>query len=443
MKKVALFAASFLASLLATTAAQGQSPELRQWIASVPKIPVNEAIHRTLAATSLTTNGLPFHALLVINQPDDAHSLHQGTIELFWASPAKYRLVLQTKGFQQTRIVNGSAVEETDTGDFYPAWLRDYARALIDPLPMAHLYAGYTTPVMLGANITQSCANRDDRAAGITDMMTWAIICFQGTEPRINYAMDFTYFMEFGDYQPFGQKLIARSYTTYTDNNGKIVGKLTKLEPLQSPGEDLFAVVNPTPPDRQIETQFVSMATNVSLLEKAPVIEWPPIHEGKTEGNMIAHVITDRTGQVREAYKHNSDTPGVEAFGVQQALKYKFKPLLINGVPVQMETPLVLHFSTKIGGPLPVLTGDDIAKYSSGCHYKPILPKGLLPSGTTFKIRVSVNEKGKNTGEIFPQNIPWEVVQKAGLDTMHCTFKPYLIDGQPWYHHIDFVFTAP
>ena len=185
------------------------------------------------------------------------------------------------------------------------------------------------------------------------------------------------------------------------------------------------------------------MATNVSLLEKALLIEWPPIHEGKTEGNMIAYVITDRTGQVREAYKHNSDTPGVEDFGVQQALKYKFKPLLVNGAPVQMETPLVMHFSTKIGEPLPVLTGDDIAKYTSGCNYNPILPVGLLPSGTTFKIRVSVNEQGKNTGEIFPQNIPWEVIQKTGLDTMHCRFKVYLVNGQPWYHHIDFVFNAP
>jgi len=442
MKKVALFATCFLASQLTVAAALGQSDEMRKWVTSVPKIPVDEAIPRMLAATSLTTGAAPFHALLTISQPNDAKSTFHGAVEVFWAGPSKYRLILQTKDFQQTRVVNGDVVEESNKGDFYPTWLRNYARALMDPLPMAQLFMDNKTPIMLGANISQSCVTRDDRKAGSTDMMTWAMICFQGTEPRINYAMDFTYFMEFGDYQPFGKKLIARRYTTYTSGNDKVIGNL-KLESLDSPREDLFLVSNPTPPARQIDTQFVSMATNVSLLEMTPVIEWPPIHEGKTEGNMIAHVITDRTGQVREAYKHNSDTPGVEDFGVQQALKYKFKPLLVNGVPVQMETPLVLHFSTKIGDPLPVITGDDIANYASGCNYKPILPAGLLPSGTTFKIRVSVNEQGKNTGEIFPQNIPWEVIRKAGLDPMHCKFKPYLINGQPWYHHIDFVFTAP
>jgi hypothetical protein len=273
--------------------------------------------------------------------------------------------------------------------------------------------------------------------------MTWGSICFKGDIPTLNYVVDFTYFMEFSDYKAFGKKQIARTYTAYTDNNGKIVGALTTLETLVSDTTTLFKIQSPTPEEDQIETNFVPMATNESLLEKAPTIEWPPIHEGKTEGNMIVHVVTDRTGQVREAYKHNSDTPGLEAFGREQALKYKFKPLLLNGHPVQMETPLVLHFKTKIGDSLPVVSGDDIPKYSSGCGYKPTLKAGLLPSGTKFKIRVSVNENGKLTGEIFPPGIPWEVVQKTGLQPHNCVFKPYLIDGQRWYHHIDFEFTAP
>ena len=108
-----------------------------------------------------------------------------------------------------------------------------------------------------------------------------------------------------------------------------------------------------------------------------------------------------------------------------------------------METPLVLHFSTKIGVPLPIITGNDIEKYATGCGYNPTLPKGLLPSGTTFKIRVSVNEKGEDTGEIFPSNIPWNVIQMAQLKPMDCKFKPYIVDGKPSYHHIDFTFTAP
>ena len=288
-----VFASSFARAsfaLIVSVSLSAQSPELRQFIQSVDKIPSDQAIDRALKSSSLTTEDSPFHAVLQISQPGDAGSPYAGTIEVYWAGPSRYRVNVASKTFSQTQ--------------------------------------------------------------------------------------------------------------------------LKELEPLNSIDDGLFQVSNPTPITQQIQTVFVSMATNQSLFESVPTIEWPPVHEGKTEGNMIVHVITDRTGQVREAYKHNSDNAGTEAFSTQQALKYKFKPLLVNGVAVQMETLLVLHFSTKIGDPIPVLTGDDIKKYAPGCDYKPILPKGLLPSGTTFKIRVSVNERGEDTGEIFPQDIPWSVVQR-------------------------------
>ena len=48
------------------------------------------------------------------------------------------------------------------------------------------------------------------------------------------------------------------------------------------------------------------------MVEKAPEIQWPAVREGKTEGYMIVYARTDRTGQVRETAKHNSDQPGLE-----------------------------------------------------------------------------------------------------------------------------------
>jgi hypothetical protein len=80
---------------------------------------------------------------------------------------------------------------------------------------------------------------------------------------------------------------------------------------------------------------------------------------------MIVDALTDVTGQVRETSKYNSDNPGLEEAGRQAAMGYKFKPLLIGGVPVQMEMPLVLHFTSKIADPLPVLKGTSLTGQSS------------------------------------------------------------------------------
>ena len=97
--------------------------------------------------------------------------------------------------------------------------------------------------------ISTKAAPAATRTAGITDMMTWANICFQGSQPRINYAMDFTYSMEFGDYRPFGRKMVARSYTTYTDDNGKVIGNLKKLEALRFLPARIYSLFRtPRPP---------------------------------------------------------------------------------------------------------------------------------------------------------------------------------------------------
>jgi hypothetical protein len=55
---------------------------------------------------------------------------------------------------------------------------------------------------------------------------------------------------------------------------------------------------------------------------------------------------------------------------MEQALRYKFKPLAVDGIAVQMEMPLVLHFVSKIADPLAMLKGQELLKQISGCDAK-------------------------------------------------------------------------
>lgn len=106
---------------------------------------------------------------------------------------------------------------------------------------------------------------------------------------------------------------------------------------------------------------------------------------------------TDRSGQVRETAKHNSDQPGLEDFGMKQALRYKFKPLVVDGVAEQIQMPLVLHFTSKIADPLPMLTGPELLRQISGCDAR--LVSALPTSGRVTPTSIAVNEEGKLTGE--------------------------------------------
>jgi hypothetical protein len=172
------------------------------------------------------------------------------------------------------------------------------------------------------------------------------------------------------------------------------------------------------------------------MVESVPKIDWPAVREGKTEGYMIVYARTDRSGQVRETAKHNSYQPGLESYGMEQALRYKFKPMIVDGVPVQMEMPLVLHFSSKVYDPLPVLRGEELIRQMSGC--KATLVTAVPSEGDVSATHISVNEVGKLTGEGYgPQvnaGLP-AVLIRGGL--MNCRFAPLVRNGIVTYYHGD------
>jgi len=410
-----------------------------------PAIPLAEAIQRVQQHSSLTNQGKPFHALLTISNPKNPDSAYQATIEVFWKNPNSYRTVITSRTFSQTRIVQGDQVEEHNTGDFYPPWLQNYLTAILNPLHLPNAFQNTTGQIFLGDHM-RSCLRHDDRPGGITNNLTFANICFAGNDAHLESMDDFTYAMIFGDYQHYRKQSIAYTYQSGMDGNDAVVGKLTLLEPLAD-APALFTITTPTPPADRIETTAVSTLKEESLVERSDNSPWPPIRDGKTEGYMIVYAVTDRTGQVRSASKYNSDNAELEYAGVARAMHYKFKPLLIDGVPQQMEMPLVLHFSSHIEDPIPVVTGDAITSYASGCG-TPTLPTGLLPKGTPFHIRYFIGEEGKVHEESFPEandklQIPQTLLNPAWASLRSCRFTPYLRDGKPTVYYALFTFYAP
>jgi hypothetical protein len=395
------------------------------------KLPPPEAVARALKASSLTSGSKPFHAVLNIGDPATPYS---GGIEVWWLSPSQSKTVITSPNFSQTRIVNGAQVQETDTGDYYPRWLQNFADGLLNPVPPQLNPAALSGTVFLNPNVTQSCLSRNEKVNGITVDLTWGMLCFSGSEPRLLSVLTVNANVSYSDWKKFGKQQIPRTLTTDVLDYKEIAAHLTTLEELKNPDQAMFAITNPTPPAQQIATAFVSTLKEESLLEKAPVIEWPTVREGKTDGYMIVYARTDRTGQVRETAKHNSDQPGLESFGMQQALKYKFHPLLVDGAPVQMEMPLVLHFTSKIADPLPILTDEQMRTHISGCEVAKAQP-GQPP----LRIRVSVNEEGKLTSETFldANNPNAPRVQHPFHSFRTCTFSPLIVDGRPTYYHGD------
>jgi protein TonB len=63
------------------------------------------------------------------------------------------------------------------------------------------------------------------------------------------------------------------------------------------------------------------------------------------------YISVDRAGRVREAYPLNSDNPGLQDSARDQLLKWRVKPIVLNGRPIQAEAALSFHFETTLSAP--------------------------------------------------------------------------------------------
>lgn len=371
---------------------------------------------------------------------------YSGRIEIWWISAKQYRMVIDSPKFHQVDRVNGEATQEQNEGDYYPRWLENFVLALIDPVPMAGNFSGQANISTLSPHIMLTAISRDDRVNGITDPMTEGRVTLNGPDFLLLSTAMFNNLMAYSDWKQFEGKIIARTYQTKVLDNQPVVGHLTVLDALKHPDESMFAIAEATPADQRISTSFISTTQAESLTEKVPDIQWPSVHEGRTDGYMIVYARTDRTGQVRETSEYSSHNPAVEKFGMEQALKYKFKPLLVNGVAVQFETPLVLHFTSRIEDPIPILTVEEMRHQTISCKPKN-LPRGTVPAGTVIHYRISVDEKGKMAGlgpvdgpqaaEWTPTGRTWKDWAPAIGSLRQCKFMPYMVNGHSTYYKGD------
>ncbi len=406
----ALFLPALVCSSFYSSAQQPDGPDLRT----------------ALQSTSLTSGNKSFHAVLDIGS---SPSPYTGRLEVWWSTPTLYRIALTSPLFSQTEIVNGDTVQQTNQGDFYPRWLQDFRLALLDPAALAPNFDGPPLPITKGK---RSCISRDDRPGGITNQLTWGNICFIGQQPQLTSIFTFNHSMQFSDFASFQGRQIARIYQTDVEGYEPVTAHLTALSNLD-PSPELFTITSPTSPSTRMATAFLPTAKAESLIDQAPVIEWPMVREGKTDGYMIVYARTDRTGQVRETAKHNSDQPGLEDFGIQQALLYKFKPIAIAGIPQQMETPLVLHFTSHIADALPVLSVEDMRQQILFC------PPARTVAGDQDQRRVSllvsVDESGKFAGVAAPKTTANQQTLVSAFSAIRqCRFKPYLVQNKPSFY---------
>ncbi|MGA7851731.1 MAG: energy transducer TonB [Candidatus Acidiferrales bacterium] len=387
-------------------------------------IPLSDAVNHALGKSQLTLPGsAPFHIKISISETTNPRSERHAGVEEYWLSPEKYRRTIQSPAFSQTLIVNGSAVSETDTGDYYPYWLYQLVTAVFDPIPFA---AQLQDP---DRQIAEPSGNEKDQVCSDIHMtVDRIVICFSGNR-LLESVFTKGYFAEFRDYQKFSAKQVPRRIVSEPEYKSEIVASITALDPLPQPDESMFEVKSPTPPAGRI--QIVRIDENVmrNLVIGGAEIAWPAVVSGKESGGCGAFISADRNGNVREEFPEGCDNTALEEPLHEALLKWKLKQAVVKGVPVQVTALMGFPFKVQVGSAPPsVSTANSAppaapADNSSPPPGLPIqLPKPPVPNATPTRIRVGGNVAAAKLVHqaipIYPQDAKSQGI--SGTVLLHC-----------------------
>lgn len=401
------------------------------------RVSLGDAAERALQQSNLVAPGsIAFHLRASITEAGEPASDYQAKIEEDWVSPSKWRRTIQSPDFSQVLVVNGDAVFEKNTGDYFPFWLNNFVMALFDPLPMLETLkrVNSSIPNPRGSESSTTCGDLHARVD------RW-VICFEGSHGLLSSVFTKGYAAEFKDYKGFAGKRVARRITMYSEPGTKIEAHIAELVELTQPDEQMFVVQQSTRPTERLRSVRIDEEILRKMVIGSTEIDWPTVGGGLTTGGCAVYISADRTGVIREAWPEGCDNAGLQDPLRESVKKWHLKPAISDGAPVQVEALLGFTFHSVVDSSkaLPELSDAEARRLATDI-VEPIFPPGTAARGTEFVVQISVDETGKLTGVSNTHNLktPVFLAANAALGKWH--FRPYLKDGKPQYFHADLVF---
>ena len=379
-----------------------------------------------LQSTLIVPGSHPFHLRATVTNKDDPGS--PAEIEMYWVSPAKWRRTIRSEEFSQTLIVNGELRMEQNTDDYFPLALETLITAMVDPRPI--LDARRPDDVLL------TKANGAAKEPGTICYPPDFKICVSGPHHLRETVHAPGRPVTFTDYQDFHGKKVARRILTQAGP-----AQITELSDLKNVNEELFSISQPTPPGEQLRILQVAQSDLAKLALGNQDIIWPQPLDGATKGTSIFYVSIDRKGRVREAVPVQTDNERTNETAQRQILKWKFKPVVSDGAPVQAESLFSFSLNTRAWGPAAPLTDAEVRKLASNI-VEPVIQPGAFAPGTTYTLRLAVDDGG-NLIEVIAGNGPPKLFAPCYAAIRKWHFSPVLENGEPRPYRAEVAFHIP
>jgi len=422
---------AILLILIATGCKRQISQPVPQAPPPTPKVTTTSPPRPSIVQAVLIAPGSPpFQLKALVTERGDPTSKTE--VEIFWTAPDKWRRTIKSQTeFSQTLIVNGDRVFEQDSEDYFPLWSQTLVTAMVDPgsvLDAWRLGDRAVTKENGGADESGKMCSPDKKMCFATRFGLLESVDAAG------HSVDFT------DYRDFHGQRVARLLFYKVDPGDSYKAEVTELKDLKNADPKLFSVEQPTSKSQQIRSVILPEAELRGLALQPVEVIWPQVLDGATSGKTSYYVSVDRAGQVAEVLPLSISSDRADGSARRQIMKWKFKPTLQDGVPVQTEGVLNFDFNTRAYGPPDPLSDAEARKLASNI-VEPVIPPGV-PSGSTFTYSVAVDETGDVIESIAGDGPP-ELSAPSFQAISKWRFTPLIENGKPVPYRAQVVFRVP
>jgi TonB family protein len=268
-----------------------------------------------------------------------------GTYEEFWISDRKYRRSYTSKGFTQTDVATGTGLFRSGNQN-WPEYLEEgVRRELTQPIPELNLRnfdlikkKRSVGPVkLICITLTSEKMFADP-----------ALYCFAQDQPalRIDSSVEGMFQTVFDSIVLFQGHFVAKDIRIEYERKPRLVVHVETIEAISAVDDSDFV-----PPSDATEIPRDKITLSQATVQAFRVLSVPPIYPAVAradhiQGTVVVQTTIGRDGTVIAA-QAVSGPSALQQPSVDSVRGWKFRPFLILGKPVEVETQLQIIFTLR------------------------------------------------------------------------------------------------
>lgn len=321
----------------------------------------NEKFHAEVARAAKLSNldaqSQPFHLKLTTHDTGAGDDAYDAEVEIWWAAPDKWRRSITSSNFSQVAIRNGAKYYESNSPqDYLPYWLNQAIDGVTNPIPVQALTN------VIADDDHPSCGNWEiPHGTGDETFSSYASVCFY-SNGLAKHIFASSIAIDVASYAPFGARFVPSSFKVFPGGRSTVTATVTVLEPLAVTPNSADASAAPSAPQEPglfeprddsgyaSRIRFESVPGSQMVLADPSVLSqltWPPSFIFPLRGVIVVELNVDRQGNVRNIPSAFSKNQALNDGLRNQMKDWKFKPVVIDGAPVQVVTTIEVPFHLK------------------------------------------------------------------------------------------------